>query len=333
MKTEFRFSEKMRIFAIVSACLIFIGLILGTVFHFTIGGFFNYGGEYSSYNTITVSYKYVEFGSEEEVDKLCKDVFAENGVSSYAYTSGTTNVGGEIEYRFTCDTAFSKLNGVVDGINTKIATVAAETSSVNQSYAAAHEHKALLGGERVLMMGSIALATVVALQLIYCAIRFKLSGLMIALLADAHNIGIIVALLAITRVPVTSSLLVFGVIAVIATAIGTTLMLDRIRRNAKDNSEKKLSPSEISDMSARQNFKSNICFNAFLAIIAALLFALMSISSLSPIAIISPVLTALVVFIACGYGSTFFVPAVYPYLTQADGKIIKLIKPSQKKAK
>ena len=95
-----KLSSKMRLFAIISSALIVIGLALGTVFHFTSDKFFNYGGEYSSYKSVTVSYVYTEFSKTEDVEKICEDAFGGAGLKSISVASGKAGAGVEITYKF-----------------------------------------------------------------------------------------------------------------------------------------------------------------------------------------------------------------------------------------
>ena len=88
MKTNLKLSSKMHIFIIVSCVLIAIGLAVGTICHFVAGGFFNYGGDYESYKSVTVDYQSIDFsGGEKEplelIEEICDKAFADAGVSSH----------------------------------------------------------------------------------------------------------------------------------------------------------------------------------------------------------------------------------------------------------
>lgn len=326
MKTDFKVSSKMKVFAVISAILIVVGLALGTVLHFVSGNFFNYGGEYSSYKEIVVSYEYGDFGSEDDVKAICEDVFAQAGVSAYTSTSGQTTTGGEVVYRFVYGTDDAKLNNAIDSITTKIS---ASSDDVMRTTATLHTVDAIVGSGYALTMGAIALASIVVLQLVYMIIRYKLSVAIVAFIADLHNVALFAALLALCRVPVTSTAIVYGVLVVLATALCLGFTFDRVRKNLKDEDYRKLSLAEISDLSAAQTCKVNLGLVAFMAIAAVVVFVLMAISSLSVIAVLSPVAGALVAFVCCGYGVLFFAPSVYPSIA----KLFAAGKTSQKKAK
>lgn len=335
---NFKFSSKLRVVAIISSAIIFVGMLLGTVFHFTLGGFFNYGGEYSSYKTVTVTYYWIEVNGGEDgnvldLNGVCEKAFADAGVSYYvkAQESTDSSMRSVTEYRFLPSTDADALQKASEAINAEIDSYASFTD-IPLSIATYSDEQAIIGGERVLSMAAVTLAVIVAIHFIYTAIRFGLSAMFTAFAADLHNLALYAAVLALCRVPITSSVLVFAVLAALATAVGTTLTFERLKRNFKDADNAKKSVGEIVDMSAAQTVKTNIALPAFFAICAALIFALMAISSLSPLSVLSGALCALVAFAVCGYGDVMFVPAIYPCLRKLSGKMA-VKRPSAKKEK
>ena len=321
MMNNFRYSSKLKIFAFISILLIVIGMAVGAAMHCIGGSFFNYGGEYESYKSVTVSYQWVEFGSREEVEKICADAFADEGIAFYAETYGTTTAGGEIVYKFADSTSSEKLDKAVEAIKAAIANSMDDYSDVVLSNARWNQSTAIIGGGFTLWRGAVALAVVVAVQLIYMIIRYKLAAAIAAFCADLHNFALYAALLAICRIPVTSSALAFGILAVLATAIGFGFTADRIKRNLKDEDNRKLSVAEISDMSAAQTSKINVLMPVVLAAIALVAFGLMAISSMSVMAVISPLACALVAFVTCIYGTAFVAPSAYPAIRALTAKI------------
>ncbi len=308
MKTKLNISAKMHVLIIVSSIVLAIGLMVGLICQFLAGGFFNYGGDYTSYKSVSVSYSSVNF-TREEITEICDDAFTATGLSSFASTHGKTNTGGEIVYKFTLSTDDTVLDNAVIAINGKIEeNVGSEISQTNCSV---HKDVTLLGGKKALSRCAIAVSVLIVLHFAYFAIRYKLTSALGALLADVHNLLLFLALLAITRVPVGSSVFAFAALVVLLTVIGTCFLFDRVRKNSKDEALSKLSALELSDLSASESLKLNLIMPACLAGAAALLFVLLSISSLSPLAILSPVLCALVGFIACAYGTTTFTPSVF----------------------
>ena len=333
--TKLKPSSKLSIFAIISCALIVIGMVLGTVFHFVGNGFFNYAGEYSSYKSVTVSYPVIEMtGGEIDLESVCETAFDNAGVSSYIITKDSTpeiiKSNGNLEYRFTTSTDSAALKAAVKEINAKIkegvADIFGDPEDVPRSLAVMHEQETLVGGKRVVTMAAIALAVIVVVHMLYTIIRFRLSAACTAIVADLHNLALYAALLALCRVPVTSTVMVFAVLLTLATAIGVTYMLERIKRNAKEDA--KLSVEEVTDKSAGETFKANVILPAFLAIAAILLFAVMAISSMSIVTVLTPALLAIVGFVVTVYGTVMFAPAFYCFIKKIFNKTKK---PSQKK--
>jgi len=252
----------------------------------------------------------MEYVDRKEVKGVCDKAFNEAGVKYYSVIEQSgDNMDNAVIYKFTKSTDNEKLQKAVELIETDIKAQAGDT--VPQSSASWHEVDGLLGSGKALWRGAVALASVVVLQFIYFAIRYKLSMAFSALLASVHNLAIYLSILAITRIPVGSSIVVFGVMTVVITLIGTSFLFDRMRKNFKDEDLKKLSAFELVDKSANESFKINLAVPAFIAGAAAVLFVLLSISAMSVLSVISPILCALACAVSCAYGTLFFTPSTY----------------------
>lgn len=327
---NFKYSSKMRLLAVISAVLIVLGMTLGTVMHFLGNGFYNFGGEYSGSKSVTVTYMLTEFKNDEEVEEICFKAFDNAQVAGYTKAYGSTSVGRQLTFKFPLSTDGDKLQTAVDSINTQIESVTSEFTDIPQSRAVWHTDNALLGGEFVLTRSAIALAVVVAVHFIYTLIRYGLAAMATAFFADLHNLALYAALLALCRVPVTSSVMVIGLLLLLVTVVGVTLTLDRIKRNVKSDDYAKNTIAEISDLSAAQTLKTNAAMPIFLAAAALIAFGLMAISAMSVTVVLAPAAAALTAFVVCGYGNTLFVPSIYPAINMLCGKIAA---PSQKKGK
>ena len=330
--SNFKPSSKLKILAIISCALIVLGMVLGTVFHFIGNGFFNYNGEYSSYKSVSIDYRIIELTSGEEkidLEAVCDSAFDKAGVKYYVKTSDSSVLknGGQLEYRFTLSTDSKALKSAVTEINAKIKAATSSIDDTPYTRAVMHEKDAIVGGGHVTKMAAVVLACIVAIQLIYTMIRYRFSAAFTAIVVDLHNIALYAALLALCRVPVSSAVMVFGVLMILATAIGVTLTLDRIKRNFKET--EKLSIAEVTDLSASQTFKANVALPAFLAIVAALMFAAMAIGAMSALAVLTPAILAIVAFAVTVYGDALFAPAVYSFIKKIGSKVA--VKPSKKK--
>lgn len=325
---NFKFTSKLRIFAIVSFVIIVLGMALGTVLHFVSDGFFNYGGEYSSCKTVTVSYVYSEFADSEAVEDICEKEFGNAGLKYASCTKANNGTSNEITYKFSYGAADKKLDEAVEKINLSLKKATEEFNDITQSRAVWHSEEAVLGGERSLSMAAVALAVIIAVHALYSLLRYKLSAMCTAFAIQIHNFGLFAAILALCRIPVTSSVMTFAVVTALATAFCLTLLFEKIRRVRKDGDNAKLSIEEMCDAGALATFKTNLIFCAFLAVAAVLVFVFTAISAMSVSVILSVSLCALAAFAVSFYGSVVFAPSVYPLFYKMCGKSAK---PSQKK--
>lgn len=332
--TKFKPASKFRIFAIISCALIIIGIVLGTVFHFVSDSFFNYDGDYSSYKSVTVPYLVIEINSEDDFDleAVCDEAFENAGVKYYLKKKDSNATSSkQLEYLFKSSTDSEALNAAKEEINGKISELAIFSGGIQPtSRADVHEFDTIRGGADVTTMAAVVLATIIVAQLVLTMMRYRFSAAFTAMAVDLHNLALFAALLALCRVPVSSAVMVFAVIITLATAIGVTYMLEKIKRNAKEN--EKLSVSEVTNLSAGQTLKANITLAAFFIIVTVLLFAAMAISASSVLSVLTPALLAIVGFIVTVYGTALFAPALYCVIKKAGNKIAAK-QPSQKKGK
>lgn len=311
MKTNLKLSSKMHIFIVISSLLIALGIMVGIICHFVANGYFNYGGDWASCKQVTVSYAYVDFSDKNEVIELCNDAFGKSGVKYQSVTTGNSNQGGEVVYSFSINTNEEDIENAVILIRAAIDEKTSSSGGLTQTTVSVHSANALLGGALSLERISIALACIIVVHFLYFVIRYKLVMAFAAVLADIHNLGLFLSLLSLTRIPVASSVLAFAALTLVLTVICTSLLFDRMRKNAKNEDLKKLTAFEQADLGANECFKLNLIIPACLACVAVVMFVLFSISSLSPVVILAPVFAALVCFISCAYGTAIFTPSIY----------------------
>lgn len=300
--TNLKISAKMHVLIIVSSVLIAIGVAVGLICEFVADGYFNYGDDYKSYKSVEVTYALVDFPDENDVEEICEAAFKDAKIKYYGCTFGD----GKVEYRFSKSVKTEKIQAAAEAVNAKL-----KLDGKDLSNASAHEISALLGGSKALTLGAIALASGVAFQFIYFVIRYKLAMALSALIANVHNLGVFLALLSITRVPVGSNVFAFAALTVIATMIGCCFFFDRVRKNMKNEVTAKLGAHGVCDLSMAESFTS-VCVPAVcFAFAAVLMFVLLSISALSVTGVLSAVLCAVFSAVACVYGTSFFTPATY----------------------
>ena len=302
----------MHLFIIITSVIVAIGIAVGVICHCVAGKYFNYGGDFASYKSVTVVYADIDFSNrnedpEEVMEDICEKAFKDAGINSYSKEYGDKSGGGSITYKFVESTDGAKLDKAVEAINGKI-DEALEGDSMF-SNASWHTVKAVYEGSKAFVRGGIAIASIVVFHFLYFLIRYRVTMAFAAILADAHNFALYLSLLAITRVPVTSAIITFAVVTVLVTMIGTCFLFDRMRKSIKA-AEKKGEAFTV-DRTSDDTFLLNTILPACIAVIAVVIFVFMSISSLSPLAIMAPVFMALISCISCAYGTAMFVPSVY----------------------
>lgn len=301
----------MHIFIIISCVLIALGIAVGTICQFAAGGFYNYGADWASSKSIIVEYENIDYTSSDKLEDICSKAFSDAGIKSkkVTFVKGTSNSGGKLVYEFMSSTDDEKINAAVSAIDAQIKNDA--NGNIRLSYPAGNSGVTLPQAGKALWRGGIAAIVIAVCGFVYFLIRYKLSMAFGVLLALAHNLALFLSLVALTRIPVGSSIVAFAVAVLVITLFGCCIFFDRVRKNIKDEDNKKLPAFELVDKSAGESFKVNLFVPACLGIVAVVLFILMSISSLSPLAVISPLALALVAFVCCAYGLLMFVPAVY----------------------
>lgn len=315
--TNMKLSSKMHLFIIISSVVVAIGLAVGIICQFVAGGYFNYGAEFKSYNTIEVNYAYVDYSDTDKVVEICDGVFKSKGVSYYAYVSGDTDDGGRVIFKFAKKNGEEKLVPVAEAVQDALRG----SNNDSLSSAAFHNMDAQLNGGKVLKFTSIAIASAIALQLIYFMIRYRITMAFSAFLANIHNLAIYVSLLAITRIPIGISAVSFAALTVLVTMIACGLLFDRYRRNLKNEKYAKLSGDEMTDLCVNESFKSILYPVVGIAAIAVILFVLMSISAMSVMTIAAPVVAAIMCVASALYGTVFFVPPVHTRIQSIGDKV------------
>ena len=311
--TNLKISSKMHLFIIISVVVTVIGLAVGLICQFVAGGYFNYGAEFKSYNTVEVNYIYVEYSDKEEVREICDATFDEAGIGYFTVAYADTSEGGSIIFKFSKGVDEGKLTEAANNIQKVFNDAKADKDDDNgtQSNAYVHMLETRLNGGRVLTYASIAIASALVLQLLYFMVRYKITMALGAFLANIHNLVIYVSLLAITRVPVGISAVAFGALTVLVTMIACGYLFDRYRRNLKKEPFAKLDGDEQTDICVRESFKNILYPVVGVATVAVVIFALLSISAMSALTVLTPALLAILSVASAMYGTVFFMPSVY----------------------
>ena len=301
--TKFKVCSKIHLFIIISVLVIAIGMAVGTICHFCAGGFFNYGNEFKSYKSVTVTYHTSEYVDENAIKPVCDKALAD--FSAYEVSCADARLGGEIIYKYAYSTDTAALQAAVDKLNAEI-----DVKGSGLNVASLHEGKIEAGGGKAITFASIALASAAAFQFIYFVLRYKLRAACSALLACVHNLGVFVALLAITRIPVGGEAIAVAAAVVFLTMILSGGIFDRTRKNFASEIYAKTDRTEVVDISACE--VRSVSFYGVCAVAAAcLIFGVAACIAQLWIGAFAPFVAAILGCIACLYGGIFFTPAVH----------------------
>lgn len=320
--TKFKVCAKIHLFIIISAIVIAIGLAVGTICQFCAGGFFNYGGEFSDYKSVTVEY-YLPV-SEDEALTACEDALG--SMKAYEFANDKTTSGGKIVYKFVTSTDTETLKNAVTKINEQLGV----RGDLNKGCAAYHEGTVKEGGSKAITFASIALAAAAAFQFLFFVVRYKLRAAYSALLACVHNLGLFVALAAITRVPVGAEMIAIGAAVVFVTMIFSAVLFDRTRRNFASDKYAKSERLEVVDTSAcevRVLTLTSVCALAA----AAVIFGAFAAIAQTFAGALAPAALVVLGVVAVGYGAIFFTPAVHGAIDQTCESVGKSLKSGKKK--
>lgn len=307
---KLKISSRMHVMVIVSAVILALGVAIGLVCEFVFGGYFNYGAEYSSYKSVEVNYALIDstaFGGAEGVKELCDVEFDGKGVAYYTSAHAETNDGWQYVFRFSANADEKALASAVSAIHARLSD--SSLSGISGAYL--HNAVTQKGNTEAYKFGAIALASAVVFQFIYFAVRYKLTMAFAALLANVHNFALFISLVTLTRVPVGSQVVVFGVLTVLLTMIGCAFLFERVRKSLKDEGFAKLGVNEQVDTCVGESLFGIALSSVGVAAAAAVVFALLSVSALSVTAVITPVALAVLSAASAFYGTAFFTPSVY----------------------
>lgn len=313
--TKFKVCSKIHLFIFISVIFIAIGMAVGTVCHYLANGFFNYGGEFASYKSVTVTYYYSEQNADTDLNKLCDEAL--NGLNPCEVSYATSDIGEELVYKFSLNADSEKLQSAVNTINEKFTGL--------ESSASLHEGVVNEGGSKNIVYAAIALAAAAAFQFVYYIVRYKLRAAYSALLACVHNLGVYVALLAVTRIPVGTEAVAIGAAVVFVTMLVSGLLFDRTRKNFKNEKYAKTDRAEVVDISASEVRVLTFTVICALAVAAVVLGVFAAISAMY-VGALAPCGVAVLGLVACLYGALFFTPAVHGGIDGACEKALASIK-------
>lgn len=298
--TNFKFSKWMRLFAILSSVVIVLGVAIGLVCQFVFGGFFNYGEEYKDYNSVAIQYGVVDY-TESEVREVAEKAFADKNVAYYAVSAGTENV----VYKFDKTVAEEAITSAVAAINTSFA---AKDNTLNTAtFVKAHN---FMGGAKTLAMLGIALGVAVVLQFVYVLIRYQLKAALAALCLNVHNLALFLAVLAVSRIPVSASVFTFGMLVVLLTMVGNMFTNAKAKTELSKEENKKASQRAVFEAACARSATFQFVLGAGFACFACLMGLLSLVASFPFMGLLFPALALVLGAAVVVYGNAFVAPSV-----------------------
>ncbi len=284
---------KINILSIVCAAIVIVGVVVMAVFGF------NKDAVNDDVNTLTVKvnqYAYSEYA--DEIEDICNDVFDELDLSyEYDMKGEMSGDESEIVYVFDKDVelkdAVVKLDKAFDTIRTeKGATVSVTNNS---------EYALDKLPEKALLRTVIAGAAFGVLACLYVTVRQKFTNGLTLLASMFVGAALTSALVLITRLPLTSSLLYVLFFNLLFTAIATMFTLNKVNASQKENS----------NVEAQELISNNIATKQVLLFSAATAVALVVIGAIATSVIRNFALVSLVSLVAGVFSALFFAPAFY----------------------
>lgn len=298
---------KINLLSIVSAAIVIVAVVVLAVFGF------NRDATIDDVQTLTVNvnqYAYTEYS--DEIEKICNDAFDELDLS-YVYDMKGEMSGDESEivYVFKKGTdltaAVEKLNtsfavattgeGVLSGALIRVTT----NSEVSLDKLPQH---ALV---RTAIAG-VVFALVVGL---YLAVRQNVLNGLTSVAAMTVSMALTCALVLITRIPLTGTILYTFAFNMLFTAIATVFTLNKITAKAKENA----------DMDAEELVSENVAVKEVGLFSVAIAVALVLVGAIATSFVRYFALTAVLSLVAGVFSALIFAPALYlPLKRYADKK-------------
>ena len=300
---------------IVSIVIIAIGMAVGTICHFVSNGFFNYGDEFASYKSVEVTTSIPEDVNGNVARQIASEELSGLGAYEVSFSEGTGTVPNTVVYKFSTSVSNDELSSAVEAIQSRFEDRGMEDSSV--SY---HLNEGVAGGIYQLNFAAIALASAVAFQAIYFAIRLKPGMALSAICSQLAAVGVYASLLAITRCPVGLEAIAFAALTVVITMICNGVLFDKIKKSYKDEANAKVENLALITESAQATWKTGaiICAAAVIAIVVFGIFAVIASPSAATLA---PFAASIISVLAAAYASEVFAPATYSLINAMDRRV------------
>lgn len=310
------------LFVAVSAVVILAGIILYALLGF------NVTAEKPDYKSFEVQYDVVAVinNKEEDVQKVCEDAFAANGLkfeskNTYDEVAGSLTLptgAKRLVYTFSADAPEEALASAKAAAeeNLVFKNEAGETLGVESAVSVV-----TVAGESFYEAGwraAVAIAVGAVVVLVYIGIRFGVPSGLSGLVGMVNAVFFTLGFFAITRIPLFAvAPLLYAAIAAVSFALFWLLHCMKMRENFKSPEFSKFEADEA----VAESLKTSDKFVYFTA--GAIGIALLAVGAVAAAGVRTLVLPALVAAAVSLYSASLLTPSVHVYCKRAFDKIKK----------
>ena len=286
--------------------IIVVAAVLGTIFGLKGIGTFNTSAVLDDAKTLTVSMsQHVYVNNLDKVEDVCEDVFGDLKVS-YQMKGEMSGDESEIVYVFKNDV---KLEPIEEELESKFNALTGDEGELKGSFiyvASNSEETVEFLAENYALRGVIAGLVLVALVYVYGAIRFGIGKGVAVAFGTFYGLGLTVAIVLLTRIPVTASISYVFAAAALLSAIASVLSMNKIAASEKSE--------EVCPCAAKEIMP--ICLLSCFGLIVLALVATKGVANFA--------LTSLIAVIVATIIGLKGVPSLYaPIKAAADKKPVK----------
>ena len=295
---------KIKLLSILSAAILVVGIVLCAIFGL------NNSAVRADKQYLTVSMNRITFKNEKaDVEELCSSVFEEKNVNYVekivSELSGDT---AQIVYVFDKD---ADLTAVKTTLETQFAAQPENGLVVSKGEAVAHQ--AIVKEENWRSARAAIAVTVFAVfATLYVYLRYKAAQSLAFGASLVVAGGLTFALMACTRIPVTSTFAYVLLTAVFAAAVGGLLTLNKFRSAQKDGA--------LKELSAEESIVNSVALKANVIFFAALLIAFVLLGAIAATNVRWFALGGIVGLVSAAFASVIFMPAVWLPIKKALDK-------------
>lgn len=298
----------------ISVVLIAVGIVMMSIFGF------NTSPDYNSFKSFEVEYDSLVGGElESALETLCEDAFEAKGVSPVNFKKYDLSNGNYLEYTFrdsvSADTLLEVKESVEKTVFDENGRYAAATITVS-----VHTVQGEAVAQDAIWRGALGVGIGAIVAVIYLLFRVGVSRALVALIGAVHDGLLVVALLAILRIPVYGfAPLLYAAIAAFVSVALWTLTSVKMRENFKEEAYRSLSATDAVASSVLSSLKTVLITVCTAAVVLIVTGAALMISGVG-IQLGLSFITAILALAVCTYSSLVLLPAVYAPWKAANDK-------------